>query len=64
MTHIEALVLARAGRLEAAAALSRRALEVASREGHRESAAMHEAAPAVWNAFFGNAPLARQHVGR
>jgi tetratricopeptide (TPR) repeat protein len=62
MTHMEALVLARAGRLEPAARMSGRAVDVARRAGHQEAAAMYEAAPAVWNAFFGNAPAARQHA--
>jgi hypothetical protein len=62
MNHIEALVLARAGRLEAAATMSQRAVEAARREGHAENAAMYEAAPAAWNAFFGNVPAARRHA--
>jgi len=62
ISHIEALVLARAGRLEAAATMARRAVDVAGRAGRREGVALYEAAPAVWNAFFGDATAARQHA--
>jgi hypothetical protein len=62
MTHMEALVLARTGRLALAANTSRRAVDVAERAGHREAAATYEAAAAVWNAFFGDALAARQHA--
>jgi tetratricopeptide (TPR) repeat protein len=62
ISHIEALVLARAGRLEAAATLARRAVDVVARAGRREGVALYEATPAVWNAFFGDATAARQHA--
>jgi len=62
ISHLEALVLARAGRLESAARMSGRAVDLAGRAGHREAAAMYEAAPAAWNAFFGDAPAARQRA--
>ena len=62
ISHIEALVLARAGRLEAAATMARRAVDVVARAGRREGVALYEAAPAVWNAFFGDATAARQHA--
>ncbi len=62
ISHIEALVQARAGRLEAAATMSRRAVDVAARAGRREGVALYEAAPGVWNAFFGDATAARQHA--
>ena len=62
ISHIEALVLARAGRLEAAATMARRAVDVGARGGRREGVALYEAAPAVWNAFFGEATAARQHA--
>ena len=39
ISHIEALVLARAGRLEAAATLARRAVDVVARAGRREGVA-------------------------
>jgi len=62
ISHVEALVLARAGRLDAAATLARRVVDVVAREGRREGVALYEAAPAVWNAFFGDATAARQHA--
>jgi tetratricopeptide (TPR) repeat protein len=62
ISHIEALVLARAGRLEAAATMARRAVDVVARAGRREGIALYEMAPAVWNAFFGEATAARQHA--
>jgi hypothetical protein len=58
IAHVESVVLARAGRLEAAAKMSRRAVDAAERAGHREAAAIYEAAVAVWNALFGDAPAA------
>jgi serine/threonine protein kinase/tetratricopeptide (TPR) repeat protein len=60
--YVEALVLARAGRLEAAATLARRAVDLVARAGRGEGVALYEAAPAVWNAFFGEATAARQHA--
>ncbi|CAN5880539.1 hypothetical protein BH18ACI5_BH18ACI5_10760 [soil metagenome] len=62
MWHMEALVLARAGRLEAAAQKSRRAIDLAEQAGHRESAAIYEGAAAAWNALFGAVPAAREHA--
>jgi eukaryotic-like serine/threonine-protein kinase len=60
MSHLEALVLARAGRLQEAATLSRSAMDVAETTGHKEVAALYEAAAAVWNGLFGNAFEARR----
>jgi hypothetical protein len=60
MEHSEALVLARAGHLRAAAEMSRRAVDLAQQAGQRERAAAYEAGRAVWEAFLGNAPAARQ----
>ena len=62
MSHMEALVLARAGRLESAAHQSRRAIELAGQDGHREGAAIYEGAAAVWSALFGDQPTARQRT--
>ena len=62
ISHIEALVLARVGRLEAAATMARRAVDVGARAGRREGVALYEAAPGVWNAFFGETTAARQHA--
>ena len=55
MAHVEAVVLARSGRLQAARQSSKRAVEVALEEHGREAAASYGAARAVWEAFCGNA---------
>lgn len=60
MSHIEGLVLARSGRLQQAATLSRHAMDVAEKAGHQEGGALYEAAAAVWNALFGNASDGRR----
>ncbi|MGH9502817.1 MAG: protein kinase domain-containing protein [Terriglobales bacterium] len=60
MLHAQALVEARSGRVQAATILSGRAVGMARQEGQKESAASYEAAQAVWQAFFGNAPAARR----
>ena len=60
MEHSEALVQARAGHLRAAAEMSSRAVDLAQRAGQRERAATYEAGRAVWEAFSGIAPAARQ----
>ena len=62
IAHMEALVLARAGRLQSAAAMSGRAADLAERAGRREGAATYVAAAAVWNAFFSDLPAARQRA--
>ncbi len=60
ISHLEALALARSGRLQDARRLSAVAVEIAQRSGRRERAGLFEAASAVWEAFCGNAPAARQ----
>jgi tetratricopeptide (TPR) repeat protein/predicted Ser/Thr protein kinase len=60
MSHLEALVLARAGRLREAGRTSGLAVGLAQSGGKRERAAMFKAAPAVWDGFFGNAVAARR----
>ncbi|MDE3168231.1 MAG: hypothetical protein KGN36_20680, partial [Acidobacteriota bacterium] len=50
LDHAEALGLARSGRLQAAARLSNRAVDLALHEGQREPAANYRAARAVWEA--------------
>jgi serine/threonine protein kinase len=62
MMHVEALLLARVGRLELAAKTSRLAVDAAERAGHHEIAATYEGATAAWNAFFGRMPAAREHA--
>ena len=60
MSHVEALVLARSGRLQEARRMSRLAVDLAQQAGQHERAAMFEAGAAVWEGFFGNAAAARR----
>ena len=54
-SHLEALVLARSGRLQEARRTSATAVEIAKQSGQRERAALFELATSVWEAFYGNA---------
>jgi tetratricopeptide (TPR) repeat protein len=60
ISHLQALVLARAGRLDAARESARHAIELASAAGQRERAALRETAVAVWEAWYGNAAAAKR----
>jgi predicted Zn-dependent protease len=60
ISHLEALVLARSGRLQDARRMSAASVEIAQRSGRRERAGLFEAARSVWEAFYGNAEAARQ----
>jgi eukaryotic-like serine/threonine-protein kinase len=60
--HLEALVLARSGRLQDARRTSAVAVDIAQRSGQSERAALFEVATAVWEAFYGNGFAARQRV--
>jgi tetratricopeptide (TPR) repeat protein len=62
--HLEALALARAGRLQDARRTSVVPVEIAQRSGRRERAGLFEAARAVWEAFYGNDAAARQSAGK
>jgi tetratricopeptide (TPR) repeat protein len=62
IAHLEALALARAGRLQAARRSSTRAVDLALQEGDLEMAAKYQAARAVWEAVCGNAAEAKQHA--
>jgi serine/threonine protein kinase/tetratricopeptide (TPR) repeat protein len=64
ISHIEALALARAGRLQDARRMSAVPVEIAQRAGQRERAALFEAGKAVWEAFYGNVAAARQNASR
>jgi tetratricopeptide (TPR) repeat protein len=64
ISHLEALALARAGRLQEAARMSSVAVEIAQRSDRRERAGLFEAARAVWQAFYGNADAARQSAAK
>ena len=62
LLHLQALDLARSGRLHEARQTSRLAVNLARQGGKRERAARFEAATAVWEGFVGNAPAARQRA--
>ena len=64
MPHLEALVLARSGRLQDARRMSAVLVEIAQQSGRRERAGLFEAGRAVWEAFYGNAAAARQSAGK
>jgi eukaryotic-like serine/threonine-protein kinase len=59
-SHVQALAAAQAGRLDEAERYSRSAVETSLGAGLRERAAVFQAAPAVWNAFYGNRNSARE----
>jgi serine/threonine protein kinase len=61
ITHSQAMVMARSGRLKEARAFSRRAIDLARQEGTLEAAATYQAAAAVWEASYGNAAEARRN---
>jgi serine/threonine protein kinase len=58
--HVEALTLARSGRLSLARQSASRAIDLAQQEGAREAAASYEAARAVWEAVCGNTVEAKK----
>ncbi len=62
VAHLEALTLARSGRLKLARQSSSRAIDVAKQEGGREAAASYQAARAVWEAMCGNAAEAKKNA--
>ena len=64
ISHVEALALARSGRLQEARRTSAVAVDIAQKAGQRERAALFDAATAVWEAFYGNAAAARQRATR
>jgi len=62
MSHYQALVLARSGRMREASTMWERAIASAHQAGKRETAAHYEAAAAVCEAHFGNETAAKQHA--
>jgi tetratricopeptide (TPR) repeat protein len=62
ISHVEALGLARSGRLQEARRTSAVAVDIAQRSDQRERAALFDAATAVWEGFYGNAAAARRKV--
>ena len=64
ISHLEALALARSGRLQDARQSSAVPVEIAQRSGRLERAGLFAAATAVWEAFYGNAAAARHCATR
>ncbi len=62
IAHLEALALARSGRLQAARRSSTRAIDLAQQEGDREMAAKYQAARAVWEAACENATEGKRYA--
>jgi tetratricopeptide (TPR) repeat protein/predicted Ser/Thr protein kinase len=56
----QAFALAYTGHLQEARRWSRRASDLARQAGHRERASLFETRAALWEAFFGNVPLAER----
>ena len=62
IAHLQTLVLARAGRLEAARQSARHTIELAAAAGQGERAAVWETAAGVWEALYGDAAAAKRHA--
>ena len=62
MADAQAFSFAYAGRLKEASVLSHQATQLAQQQGDRERAAQFTIKSALWEAFFGNAPEAKQAV--
>ena len=62
MSHNQALVLARSGRMRQARTMWERAIALAQQAGNRETAAIYEAAAAVCEAHFGNRAAAKERA--
>jgi tetratricopeptide (TPR) repeat protein len=60
LSNLQALTLARSGRLEAARESARHAIELASAAGYLERAGAYETAMAVWEAWYGNTAAAKR----
>jgi tetratricopeptide (TPR) repeat protein len=63
VTLFKALALAQSGQLERAGSLARRAVDLSVKTRQPERAALFQAAPAVWYAFFGDPTEARRAAG-
>jgi hypothetical protein len=64
ISHLEALVLARSGRLRDARSKAVAGVQIAQKSNRRERAGLFEAAASVWEAFYGNMAAARQGASR
>lgn len=62
MSHNQALVLARSGRMRQARTMWERAIALAQQAGKRETAAIYTAAEAVCEAHFGNGAAAKERA--
>jgi hypothetical protein len=62
MSHNQALVLARSGRMGQARIMSERAIASAQQAGNHERAAIYEGAAAVCEAHFGNEAAAKERA--
>jgi serine/threonine protein kinase/tetratricopeptide (TPR) repeat protein len=62
MANVEALALARSGRITLARQSSSRAIDLAGQEGGREAVASYQAARAVWEATCGNAAEGKKNA--
>ncbi len=60
LADLDSFTLAYGGRLKEARAKSQGAADIALRAGQKERAAELEAGPALWEAFFGNAAVAKR----
>ena len=60
IAHLEALAVARSGRLRDARRMSALPVEIAQQSNRRERAGLFKGATAVWEAFYGNAAAAKQ----
>jgi hypothetical protein len=60
----EAYVAAYFGQLEKARKLARRAADLAQKSSQLERAALYHTGEALWEAFLGNVPEAKQGPGR
>jgi serine/threonine protein kinase/tetratricopeptide (TPR) repeat protein len=63
-SHLEALRLARAGRLDAARASARHAIELSGAAGLGERSAVYEISAALWEGWYGNDAAARRNALR
>jgi serine/threonine protein kinase/Tfp pilus assembly protein PilF len=64
ISHVEALALARSGQLQEARRMAAVGVQSAQKSGRRERGGLFEAATAVWEAFYGNAAVARESATR
>jgi hypothetical protein len=64
VSHLDALALARSGRVQDARRTAAVGVQIAQKSDRRERAGLFAAATAVWEAFYGNAAAARRNAAR